>query len=321
MRGSGPAASVVFATRDRAERLEALLASLRDQDFGDPFEVVVVDDGSRDATQAVLQAEVERGGLDLTVIVHEAAQGPAAARNAGWRAARAAFIAFTDDDCVVVPGWLRELHRNAGDDPMRIVQGRVLPRPEESDRNGPFSRSLRVESLGPFFQTANVAYSRALLERVNGFDELTFTVPGGEDADLAHRCFDAGASAVFASEALAHHAVHVLGPVGKLRVAWRWHETVRVYARHPAMRETLTYRVFWKKTHYLLLRALIGLMLPRRLRPLRFWCFAPIGPAYWERAGEEGCGRRWSAPYFVAHDAVEMAGIVRGAIRYRVPLI
>lgn len=316
-----PAASVVFATHNRAARLEALLASLRDQDFPEPFEVVVVDDGSSDETPTVLAAELERGALDLRVLAHETARGPAAARNAGWQAARAPLIAFTDDDIVVVPGWLRELHGAWAGDEQRVVQGRVLPNPTEADRDGPFARSLRVESLGPFFQTANVAYPRALLERAGGFDEVTFTVPGGEDADLAHRCFDTGGSPVFARAALAHHAVHQLGPVGKLKVAWRWHETVRVYARHRAMRTTLTYRVFWKKTHYLLVRALIGTLLPRRLAPLRFWFYAPIAPAYLERARVEGRGALWSAPYFVLHDIVETAGIVRGALRYRTPLI
>lgn len=316
-----PAASVVFATHNRAARLAALLGSLRSQDFAEPFEVVVVDDGSRDETPAVLAAELDRGELDLRVIVHPTGQGPAAARNAGWRAARAPLVAFTDDDCVAVAGWLKALHEAWADDPMRVVQGRVVPDPGEADRNGPFARSLRVESLGPFFQTANVAYPRVLLERVGGFDEETFTVPGGEDADLAHRCFAAGGRPVFAREALAHHAVHQLGPVGKLKVAWRWHETVRVYARHRAMRTTLTYRVFWKKTHYLLVRALIGALLPRRLAPLRFWFYAPIAPAYIERARSEGHGALWSAPYFLAHDVVETAGILRGAWRYRTPVI
>ncbi len=314
----GCAASVVFATHNRADRLAALLASLREQDLQETFEVVVVDDGSRDHTSSVLAVEQRRGVLDLRVIVHQRARGPAAARNAGWRAARAPFVAFTDDDCTVVPGWLRSLHAAWAHEEARIVQGRVVPDPAEDDRNGPFSRSLRVGSLGPFFQTANVAYGRTLLERVGGFDEATFSVPGGEDADLAHRCFAAGATAVFASEALAHHAVHELGAIGKLKVAWRWHETVRIYARHPALRQTLTYRVFWKKTHYLLVRALLGLLAPR---PVRFWFYAPLAPAYLERARHEGRGATWSAPYFLLHDVIETVGIVRGAVRYRTVVI
>jgi glycosyltransferase involved in cell wall biosynthesis len=316
-----PDASIVFATHQRAERLGQLLAALREQAFAGRFEVVVVDDGSSDRTPAVLEAERARGELALTVLRNDQPRGPAQARNRGWRAASAPFVAFTDDDCVPVREWLAELHAAWDGDPERVVQGSVRPNPDEADRDGPFARSLRVDRLGPFFQTANVAYPRELLERVEGFDEVTFSVPGGEDADLAHRCFDAGATPVFAPAAATLHAVHQLGPVGKIKVAWRWHETVRLYARHPAMRKTLTYRIFWKKSHYLLTRALIGFLLPRPLRPLRFWFIGPLAPAYWQRSASEGRGKRWSAPYFLVHDAVEMAGIVRGAVRYRTPVV
>jgi glycosyltransferase involved in cell wall biosynthesis len=312
-----PDASIVFATHNRAGRLGQLLSALRAQEFDGTFEVIAVDDGSRDETPGVLEEELAREELDMQVIRHAEAGGPASARNSGWRAARGAFVAFTDDDCVPTAQWLAHMYAAWAGEEARVVQGRVTPNPAEADREGPFTRSLLVTGLGPFFQTANVGYPRALLERVDGFDEVTFSIPGGEDADLAHRCFATGADAVFVPDALVLHAVHELGPVRKLKIAWRWHETVRLYRRHPALRETLTYGVFWKKTHYLLVRALIGLLLPRRLRPLRFWCYAPLAPYYWQRSATEGRGRRWSAPYFVIYDAVETVGIVRGAMRYR----
>jgi glycosyltransferase involved in cell wall biosynthesis len=310
--------SVVFATHNRAARLAMLLASLREQTIGtERFEVVVVDDGSADDTDAVLEAELARGGLALRVLRHERARGPAAARNTGWRASRGAFVAFTDDDCTVSPKWLEAGLAAWAEAQDRFVQGRTDPQPAELHTEGPFSRTLRVHSLGPSFQTCNVFYPRSLLEAAGGFDEETFTVPGGEDADLAWRCLERGAEAVFEPRAQAYHAVQDLGPVGKLKVAWRWHETMRLYARHEGMRATLTYGIFWKKTHYLLLRAGLGLLLPRRLRRLRPWFTWPIYLAYGERAMGEGHGKLWSAPYFVIHDAVELAAAVRGAVRYR----
>ncbi len=242
------------------------------------------------------------------------------ARNAGWRAARAPLVAFTDDDCIVSSSWVRELLDAWEGRSDRLVQGPVRPDPAEAHRSGPFSRSLRVAALGPYFQTANVAYPRELLERAGGFDEAVFAT-SAEDADLAHRCFALGAHAVFAPAALVEHAVHDLGAVGKLRVAWRWHESAALFVRHPAMKEHLTYRIFWKGTHWLLARAMVGFLVPKRWRALRFWCFAPMAPAYLERARTEGEGRLWSAPYFFVHDLVEMAAIVRGAIRHRTWLL
>src|SRR3982074_1756325 len=101
-----PEVSVVVASHDRPARLAALLEALRAQELGrDAFEVVVVDDGSAPGTAAVLDAERNRGELDLVVLRHERARGPAAARNAGWRRARASLIAFTDDDCRPPPHW------------------------------------------------------------------------------------------------------------------------------------------------------------------------------------------------------------------------
>src|SRR5688572_297385 len=100
-----PAVSVVIPTHNRAGRLAAQLESLRAQTTRD-FEVIVVDDGSRDGTPEVLAAQIARGGFDLRAIRHDAPQGPATARNAGWQAARAPLVAFTDDDCISHPGWL-----------------------------------------------------------------------------------------------------------------------------------------------------------------------------------------------------------------------
>jgi glycosyltransferase involved in cell wall biosynthesis len=314
--GATPDVSVVFATHDRAARLEALLASLRAQEFGGSFEVIVVDDGSRDGTPAVLAAELARGELRLRVIRRERARGPASARNAGWRAASAPLVAFTDDDCTASPRWLdagvRALREHAGS----FAQGRTDPLPEELHLMGPFSRTLQVHRAGPFFQTCNVFYPRALLERLGGFDEETFTVPGGEDADLAWRAMELGAAPVFAADALIHHAVSRLGPVGKLRVAWRWSETMRIFARHQGLREELTHGVFWKGSHYLLARALLAAALPRRLRFAGSWLAGPYLLHLLERGRVEG-GGPLAAPYFVLHDLVEMAAAARGALRYR----
>jgi len=316
----GPAVSVVVSTCDRAQRLSSLLASLRRQALAPAsFEVIVVDNASSDDTPKVLAAEAARGELELRIVRIDLNRGPGPARNVGWRAARAPLIAFTDDDCTVTPGWLAAGLEAWGGDPDRIVQGSTEPEPDELDTEGPFSRTMRVRALGPWYQTCNVFYPRALLERVGGFDEA-LAKAAGEDVDLAWRCLDSGATAVFCPEARVHHAVHDLGPLGKLRVAWRWDEAIRVYARHPGMRSALVYGVFWKKSHYLVVRAALGCVVPRRFGALRFWCFAPLAASYWERAGDEG-GARWAAPYFIVHDIVEVAAALRGAIRYRTPVL
>ena len=146
-----PEVSVVFATHDRAERVAMLIESLRRQTIDrSRFEVIAVDDGSRDHTPRVLAEAAERGDLDLRVMRRETAEGPASARNQGWRGARAPLIAFTDDDCVASPGWLEAGLAALKAEPGCFVQGRTDPSPDEVHLLGPFSRTLRVHELGPF---------------------------------------------------------------------------------------------------------------------------------------------------------------------------
>ena len=88
-----PAASIVIPTRDRPCDLERCLAAIaRDPIAG--REVIVVDDDSRDRDAVALVASRMGAGL-----VTGGGAGPAAARNAGARAARAPIVCFTDDDC------------------------------------------------------------------------------------------------------------------------------------------------------------------------------------------------------------------------------
>src|SRR4051812_2829832 len=300
-----PEVSVVVATRDRPGRLAALLESLGEQSLRD-FEVVVVDDGSLKGLPSLPQG--------VRLIRHERPLGPSAARNTGWRAASAACVAFTDDDCVVSPGWLGALLTAAR--PGAIVQGPVSPIPSERSRLGPFSRSLWVDRLGPWYQAANMLYPRELLERLGGFDADAFPF-AGEDCDLAWRAFAEGAEPVWAPDALVHHAVNEFGPAGTLRVALRWSEAVRLFSRHPALRrEALTYGVFWRGSHYLLFRALVALALPRRLWPLRLWLGAPYARHLLLRGSRDG-GGPLAAPWYALHDLVELAAVARGAARNR----
>src|SRR4051794_22938268 len=248
--------AVVCPTQRRADRLRALLAALDSQDAD--LEVIVVADGATPEVQAVLAA-----APGVRVLRLDPGQGPAAARNAGWRATSAPVVAFTDDDCVPAPGWAARLLAAANAMPGAVVQGRVEPAPAERDRIGPFARTLQVRQAGPFFQTANIAYPRALLEQLGGFDER-YPAPAGEDTDLGWRAREAGVPAVFAPDALVWHAVHEPGWRGLVADAPRWGSAVRLVKRHPGLRAHFVHRVFWRRAHERLLLAVAGVLLARR---------------------------------------------------------
>ena len=98
---STPDLSVVVPTWRRPDLLERCLDALTHQTLApERYEVIVCDDGPDDATREVAQrfaAAHEARGLTIHYLPIRASQGPAAARNAGWRHALAPVIAFTDE--------------------------------------------------------------------------------------------------------------------------------------------------------------------------------------------------------------------------------
>jgi glycosyltransferase involved in cell wall biosynthesis len=311
-----PAVSVVIPTRNRKRRLAALIDSLNRQTLAtETFEVIVVDDCSTDGTDEFLtQASRDNGFFRFEAIRLTSPVGPAAARNAGWRRARSPIVAFTDDDCEADPRWLEELiTRSRGD--RLALQGRTEPIPREIERIGPFARTLRVTQLGPFYPTCNMAYPRTLLQELGGFDE-SYPAPGGEDTDLALRALERGARIEFADTARIHHAVNDYGPVGKLRWALHWSHAMQVFARHPALRRELRMGLFWKRSHGLLLLAILGLLLASRHRSAALLAL-PYARHLRARCRTENASLAL-APYIAIYDAVETYATIRGGVRAKV---
>ena len=114
--------SVVIRSRDEADRLRLTLASLTRQTAA--VELVVVDDGSTDHTQAVL-AEAPPS-LPLVVVRHAAAKGRSAASNAGARAASGDFLLFLDGDTLAGPDLARRHIERHAATPGLIGRGEVL---------------------------------------------------------------------------------------------------------------------------------------------------------------------------------------------------
>lgn len=102
--GADPALSVVVACYNEEPHLEESFRQLRTvlDDFRRPWEIVFVDDCSRDGTRAVLEKIVrEHPGLPLRVLLHERNQGRGATVSDGFRAARGAIAGFLDIDLEV----------------------------------------------------------------------------------------------------------------------------------------------------------------------------------------------------------------------------
>lgn len=312
---SSPLVSVVVSTYDRPRRLAGLLESLRCQTLERRcFEVIVVDDGSRPQTAAVLGAELGRGELQLVCDRLPVTLGPAGGRNRGWRLARAALVAFTDDDCTASPPWLAALLACSAEHPGAAIQGATRPDPRELHRLGLLWHTVRIEAPGPQYETCNIAYPRVVLEALGGFDESFGRRDAGEDTDLAWRAIESGCQIVFAPDAVIHHGVEHLGVLGSLRMAARWGPAVRVLREHPQTRSILYRGLFWNVWHYLIWRSAVALAAPAWLRAL---VLARHAGQLRARAAERGAGAS-AVPFLLVHDAVECAAVARGAVRHRV---
>ena len=208
---------VVVPTIGRAS-LRALLASLARSAGPRPESVVIVDDRAR------RNVPLDLGPLDDDLrasvrVVTGRAAGPASARNAGWRASRAPWIAFVDDDVIVGDTWLADLTRDLGDAPGDVAasQGRITV-PLPSDRR-PTDWERNVAALaGARWITADCAYRRADLLAAGGFDER-FRRAYREDADLALRVAARGRRIVTGTR----RATHPVRPAP-------WHVSVRLQA-------------------------------------------------------------------------------------------
>src|SRR3954471_19518080 len=205
--------TVVVPTIGRPS-LDVLLDALAAGSGPRPAELVIVDDR---LTGTPLRPD--RPGLPPVRVVRTGSGGPARARNLGWRTARTEWVAFLDDDVVPDADWYERLDEDMADLAPDVAgsQGRVrvpLPadrRPTDWERG---TAGLATSS----WITADLAYRRAALAAVGGFDER-FPRAFREDSDLALRVMDTGARLVRGRRWITH-------PV---RPAGRW-ISVRVQA-------------------------------------------------------------------------------------------
>jgi histidinol-phosphate phosphatase family protein len=194
---------LVIPTVGRPE-LARLLDSLARSVGPRPDRVVVVDD-RRGGIGELPLPDLRETWLDRRLMVRSSGgRGPAAARNVGWPAVDAEWIAFVDDDVVVSRTWLRDLDHDLRTAPDGVggSQGRVrVPLPTQR-RPTDWERST-AGLAGACWITADMAYRRTALLDVGGFDER-FPRAFREDADLALRMLDAGYELVSGRRSILH---------------------------------------------------------------------------------------------------------------------
>ena len=227
--------TVVVPVLDGAEVLGGCLDALAAQ-RGVSFEVVVVDNGSRDGSAALARSHpvVDR-------VVVEAQRGSYAARNAGVRAARAEVLAFTDADCRPAPDWLAEALRalDGADLVGGAVEAVVSDRPtvwERYDRATYLDQERTVRDEA-YAATANLVVRAHVLREVGGFDP---GLASSGDLEWGRRATSAGFRLVHAPAARVQHvARRTAAQTWRLnrRLGSGWRELARRGERPVAWRE------------------------------------------------------------------------------------
>jgi glycosyltransferase involved in cell wall biosynthesis len=190
---SAPIVSVIIPAYGHANLILKTLESVFSQTF-QPFEVIVVNDGSPDHTEAVLQPLIESKRIKY---VWQENQGVATARNTGFSHSVGKYLAFLDDDDVWPPDKLEYQVRDienalvvaVGGSVGRIgLGGQLTPSTEDPAPN----RLIEFEEFfdgNPFVSPGQVLIDAAVFRKVGGFDPEIW---GSDDYEFFYRLWQAG---------------------------------------------------------------------------------------------------------------------------------
>ncbi|RYD71680.1 MAG: glycosyltransferase, partial [Verrucomicrobiaceae bacterium] len=212
-----PKVSVIVCSYNGGKTLRDCLESLDQVSYPD-YEVVLVDDGSKDNTQEIVRdfeasrakRAAEGAKLPEFVNIQQPNMGLSYARNAGARASKGEIIAYTDSDCMADPDWLYYMvgtllsgdfvgvgGPNISPPAVNWVQAAVSAAP-----GGP-SHVLLTDVVAEHIPGCNMAFHRAAFESVGGFD--TEYRKAGDDVDFCWRLQTNGGVIAFSPSAIVWH--------------------------------------------------------------------------------------------------------------------
>ena len=254
-----PKLSVVLACKDAAETIATQLDAFARQEWSEPWELIVADNGSTDGTLEVVRRYEDRIP-NLRVVDASARRGAPYARNVGAAAARAGALAFCDADDEVCEGWLAAIGEALARH--EFVAGRL----DDAELNDAWVRETRDGSdslpmmgfppYAPFAPGACIGIRRRLHEAVGGFDVTLFP----DDLDYSLRVQRQGATLTFVPDAVVNYRYRDTLP-GIFRQAYVYGRTLAAVerkfkpkgARFPGQRRWLVSG--WKPVFGLLRRA------------------------------------------------------------------
>jgi glycosyltransferase involved in cell wall biosynthesis len=254
---------VIVPVYNGAATITTCLDALAAQQMAHPYEIIVVDDGSQDATADQVERWMATHPQMRTRLLRQANGGPALARNHGAQVAQSELLLFTDADCVPEPTWAQAF-LNAFADPQVVgVKGVYLTRQRaltaqfvQAEYEDRYDR-MRGQPTIDFVDTYSAGYRRTIFWENGGFDPA-FRM--AEDQEFSFRLAQQGHRLVFVPTARVYH----LHDESIGEYAWRkfhigyWKSMIA--RRHPArlIHDSHTPQVL--KVQILLLGGSVGLL-------------------------------------------------------------
>ncbi len=195
--------SVVIPAYNAAGTLGVQLEALAHQTFDGPWEVIVADNGSSDATLDVARSYADR--LPLRLVDAKDVRGAAHARNVGARAAQAPLLAFVDADDEVDHGWLSAVVASLEDHDAvasRFDLESLNAEDVAATREVPQQTDLNRNRFLPHASASGLAVHRYVHDAIGGFEETLLHL---QDTDYCWRLQLQGFELQFAGDALVHY--------------------------------------------------------------------------------------------------------------------
>lgn len=226
--------SVIIPCLNAENTIGAQLNALASQDWSEPWEVIVADNGSTDGTLAIVR-QSEELVPELRIVDASRRKGSAYARNKGAEAARGEWLAFCDADDVVASGWVAAIGKALQEHD--FVASRFAAETVndgQRTRRVPQQNGLQEYNYPrylPHSAGSGLGVRAALHRAVGGFDETFLRL---QDTDYCWRLQLMGIKLHFTPEAMIHYRVRT-SSFKTLQQAFQWGEyNVRLYAKYRA---------------------------------------------------------------------------------------
>ena len=206
MQNIKPYVSVVIPTYNRSSILALCLDSLFNQTYPkDRYEIIIVNDGSKDNTEDVLR-EFEKKAPCGFIWISQKNQGITTAENTGLSRTKGTIVCFTADDCIIDKNWISNLVNGFSNDKIGAIGGKVVSY-QTNTLIQQFIEEAQILDQEKFFKrntliTGSAAYRKQVLTDIHGFDNFLIAC---EDLDLSIKTQLLGYSLRYIPDAVVYH--------------------------------------------------------------------------------------------------------------------